>query len=661
MIRKTGLVLLMIAVLAGLAAPAPAQEKIVSVKVIPPVESLRPGETQPLTIEITVAAPYHINAEIPSEDYLIGTAVTFVPRPGLTFGKVVFPKAETRRLSFSQNPLAVYAGTVKVTADVTLDKSFKGGEATIEGSVSYQACNDQSCLPPEDAAFSKTLPVVGAESQKSVAPTPPAKAQPKPSSIGPFESAEPYAAAVSPGASAPKEPAENPTAPAAGEKIPAPKAQAPASEGSRKTPAPFEGKGLPLIFGLVFLGGLGLNLTPCVYPLIPITISYFGGQAQGKRGGIVAHAFFYVLGMAVTYSALGVLAALAGSLFGAALQYPPVLVFIALVMVGLALSMFDVYELRMPAFLNRLAGSQQKGYFGTLIMGLTVGIVAAPCIGPFVLGLLTYVGDRGSIILGFSLFFVLALGLGLPFLFLGIFSGSLSRLPRSGVWMVWVRKIFGFILLAMAVYFLKPLLPSSLFYSLALALTMLVGGFYLGWLEPSASPGKAFRYLRTWVGIVFFGAALVLAAGGVKGYLDTAISERFGQGGGTAGGPAAGAIAWAPYSEAKVAGAVSAGTPVFIDSYADWCIPCKEMDSRTFNQPEVIAASRGFVMLKADLTRRSDPVNAFYKKYGVKGVPTLIFLRPDGTEIVELRGTGFESKDVFLEKMKRAQGLSRRD
>ncbi len=661
MSRKAGLALLIISVLTGLAAVAQAQEKIVSVKVVAPVESLKPGETYPLAIEITIAAPYHINAEIPSEDYLIGTAVTFVPRHGLTFGKAVFPKAETRKLSFSQNPLAVYAGTVTVTVDVTLDKSFQGGEATIEGTVSYQACNDQSCLPPEDAAFTRTLPVAGTEGQKTTTSSAPKEAGPKPGAEGPIESAGPRAAVVSPEAPLKKETLEKPTTAGTGEEVPAPKAQAPASEGARKTPAPFEGKGLPLIFGLVFLGGLGLNLTPCVYPLIPITISYFGGQAQGKRGGVVAHAFFYVLGMAVTYSALGVIAAFAGSLFGAALQYPPVLIFIALVMVGLALSMFDVYELRLPAFLNRLAGSQQKGYFGTLIMGLTVGIVAAPCIGPFVLGLLTYVGDRGSVVLGFSLFFVLALGLGLPFLFLGIFSGSLSRLPRSGVWMVWVRKIFGFILLAMAVYFLKPLFPSSLFYSLALALTMLVAGFYLGWLEPSVSAGKAFRYLRTWVAIVCFGAALVFAAGGVKSYLDTAIAERFGQGGGTPGGPGAGAIAWTPYSEAKVAEAVSAGTPVFIDSYADWCIPCKEMDSRTFNQPEVIAASRGFVMLKADLTRRSDPVNAFYKKYGVKGVPTLIFLRPDGTEVVELRGTGFEPKDVFLEKMKRAQQLSRKD
>jgi thiol:disulfide interchange protein DsbD len=310
--------------------------------------------------------------------------------------------------------------------------------------------------------------------------------------------------------------------------------------------------------------------------------------------------------------------------------------------------MFDVYELRLPAFLNRLAGGSQKGYLGTLLMGLTVGIVAAPCIGPFVLGLLTYVGNRGSVLLGFSLFFVLALGLGIPFLILGLFSGSLTKLPRSGAWMVWVRKIFGFILIAMAVYFLKPLFPSSLLYHLALALIMLIAGFYLAWLEPTQTPGQAFRAVRTLVGTVFFGLALVIATSGVQGYLDEALASK-----GT--GIPAEAIAWSAYSEEKLAEASRGGRPVFIDSFADWCIPCKELDKLTFSHPEVIAASRGFVMLKADLTSNKDEsVSAFSKKFRVKGVPTLIFLKPDGTEIEELRVTGFEPEDVFLPKMKRA-------
>ena len=414
----------------------------------------------------------------------------------------------------------------------------------------------------------------------------------------------------------------------------------------------FEGKALLPLFLLVFLGGLALNLTPCVYPLIPITISYFGGQAEGKKGGTAIHAGLYVIGMAATYSVLGSIAAFTGSLFGAALQYPAVLLFIAAILVLLSLSMFDVYELRMPAFLNRLAGGSQRGYLGTFFMGLTVGIVAAPCIGPFVLGLLTYVGNRGSVLLGFSLFFVLALGLGVPFLFLGMFSGSLSKLPRSGAWMVWVRKIFGFILLAMAVYFLKTLFPTALLYHLALAMILFVAGLYLAWLEPTQTPGKAFRAVRTVVGIVFFGAALLIASSGIQAHLDEAA-------GAGSGGPSANAIAWEAYSEAKLADALSAGRPVFIDSFADWCIPCKEMDKRTFSRPEVIELSREFAMLKADLTSRKDPgVGEFYEKYRIKGVPTLIFIKPDGTEMAELRGAGFEPKDVFLAKMKRALVIS---
>jgi thiol:disulfide interchange protein DsbD len=282
---------------------------------------------------------------------------------------------------------------------------------------------------------------------------------------------------------------------------------------------------------------------------------------------------------------------------------------------------------------------------------LTVGIVAAPCIGPFVLGLLTYVGNRGNVVLGFSLFFVLALGLGVPFLILGIFSGSLNKLPRSGAWMVWVRKIFGFILIAMAAYFLKTLFPNVLFYQFTLALIMLVAGIYMGWIEPTKTAGKAFPYIRVLIGILFLVLALISAVQGVEEYLDETIAAKTA----ASGGLAADVVAWQLYSEEALAEAIKAGKPVFIDSFADWCIPCKELDKRTFNQPEVVAASRHFVMLKTDLTSGSDPnVKAFYKKYAVRGVPTLLFLKPDGTEISELRGTGFETKDVFLGKMNKA-------
>jgi thiol:disulfide interchange protein DsbD len=184
--------------------------------------------------------------------------------------------------------------------------------------------------------------------------------------------------------------------------------------------AAYESRG----WGWMFLGAFGFgfitSLTPCVYPMIPITVSYFGGQTRGRPRQTAGFALLYLLGMATMYSALGLVAAFTGSLFGAALQNKFVLIVIALVMIGLAMSMFGYYEIRIPEKLAGVAGTAKQGRMGSFLMGLTVGIVAAPCIGPFVLGLLTFVGEQGSLVLGFSLFFVLALGLGLPFVVLAM-------------------------------------------------------------------------------------------------------------------------------------------------------------------------------------------------------------------------------------------------
>jgi thiol:disulfide interchange protein DsbD len=657
----------------GFAAFGQTQDDIVLVKVIPSAEIFRAGQTAPVTLELTIRPPFHINSDQPSGEDFIGTTVAFKAQPGVSYGRAKFPRPVIRKLDFFDGPLSVFEGVIKITFDVTVAADFAGAEWTIEGTVGYQACDNQTCLPPKDVPFSKTVKVEAGRPETPPASVVDTKFQGAPSAAEKAKTGTPAVNQIQkpetkPQAALTAGPApatrdallkENVQEPATGVKkiaaVPSADATpAPSSPASGKE-APFEGKGLPVIFVLVFLGGLGLTLTPCVYPIIPITISYFGGQAEGKKGGVILHAILYVLGMAMTYSILGVIAAFTGGLFGAALTYPAVLVAIALVMIALSLSMFDVYEFRMPAFLNKLAGGNQKGYFGTILMGLTVGIVAAPCIGPFVLGLLTYVGNRGDVLLGFSLFFVLALGLGVPFLILGIFSGTLNKLPRSGAWMVWVRKIFGFILLAMAAYFLKTLFPNTLFYHFTLALIMLIGGITMGWIEPTKTSGKVFPTIRVLIGVIFLLLALIFAVRGVEEYFDETIAAKTA----ASGGLAAGVIAWQPYSEDAVSEAVKAGKPVFIDSFADWCIPCKELDKMTFNQAEVVAASRYFIMLKSDLTSGSDEkVKAFSKKFNVRGVPTLLFLKPDGTEIEELRGTGFESKDVFLGKMKKALAQS---
>ena len=180
----------------------------------------------------------------------------------------------------------------------------------------------------------------------------------------------------------------------------------------------------------VFAGGLALNLTPCVYPLIPITVSYFGGRAGQGRGKLAVHGLLYLGGLSVTNSVLGVVAALTGSLMGSALQNPIVLVVVAGVLVLFATSLFGFWELQLPQSLTSAASKSYAGYFGTLFMGLTLGVVAAPCLGPFVLGLLTWVASMGSPWLGFLIFFTLSLGLGVPLFVPGHVLRQPGKAPR---------------------------------------------------------------------------------------------------------------------------------------------------------------------------------------------------------------------------------------
>jgi len=634
----------MLMIVMTLAVPAPlgAQNKdeIIAVTILSSVAKLRPGAENQIALEISIAAPFHINSDQPSDENMIPTSVGFSGPEGVTFGTPKFPAAQSKFLSFSATPLEVYEGTIRVFTTVKLLQGFSEKEIALAGRLGYQACDDKACLPPAELEFKQIFPVAGEGETVSeingaiFSPPAQAKLATELDRVGPGQAKS--EASISESASSQK----------TGE------AAAP-EEGAFSSMV--EDRGLFLTFLLIFLGGLGLNLTPCVYPLIPVTIGYFGGQAGGRKGGTVTHALLYVLGMALTYSALGLVAALTGSLFGGAMQNPLVLIAVAAVMVGLALSMFNLYEFRLPSSLTRLAGGSQKGYLGAVLMGLTVGIVAAPCIGPFVLGLLTYVGERGDALLGFLMFFVLALGLGLPFLFLAIFSGSIDRLPRSGVWMVWVRTIFGFVLLGMAVYFLRPLFPTTLAYHLTLALILFVGGIYMAWIEPTKIGGKLFPIIRQVVGILFFGAALVVASGGIQGYIQERVGEAVLPGESGTSGAATAGIRWSAYSEENLAQAAGQSKPVLIDFYADWCIPCKELDKLTFPQPEVVEMSRKFVMLKVDLTSSRDPESErLKKKYQIKGVPTLVLLKADGSEAADLRIVGFIKKEKLLIHMEQA-------
>jgi thiol:disulfide interchange protein DsbD len=401
--------------------------------------------------------------------------------------------------------------------------------------------------------------------------------------------------------------------------------------GETKTPGPLSGWALVWTLLGIFLGGMALNLTPCVYPLIPITVSYFGGKSGLGHGRLAVHGLLYLAGLALTNSILGVVAALTGGLMGSLLQNPLVLLTVAAVLVAFATSLFGFWELRLPAGLTQAASKSYAGYFGSLFMGLTLGVVAAPCIGPFVLGLLTWVASLGSPWLGFLIFFTLSLGLGLPLFILAMFSGSLEKLPRSGEWMLWVRKLMGWVLVGMAAYFIKPLLPESISVFL-LAAVALAAALHLGWLDRTTATFRGFEWLKT-------GAALTGVV--IATFLFGSWALR---------GPG---VTWQPYSDQLLAEARQAQKPVIIDFYATWCTPCRALDELTFHQREVVdKANRDFVMIKVDLTQKGNPEHErLLGRYGVKGVPTVIFLDNQGREYHNLRLLDFLPAEQMLSRM----------
>ncbi|MFL5274584.1 MAG: protein-disulfide reductase DsbD family protein [Anaeromyxobacteraceae bacterium] len=408
-------------------------------------------------------------------------------------------------------------------------------------------------------------------------------------------------------------------------------------------------QGSLVAFAIAFAGGVLTSLTPCVYPLIPITVSIFGARSSKSRGQAMALSGLYVLGIAATYSALGASAALTGKAFGTVMQNGWVLALVAAVFLVMAASMFGAFELQLPASLQaKLSAVGGAGYAGALAMGLVAGLIAAPCTGPVLAAALAFVATKGSVPYGVAIMFAYALGIGLLFFVIGAFSVSL---PKSGAWMETVKSLFGVALLAMALVYLKDAFPGvkSIFSAspaAALAAAALAAlGVLLGALTRSFHEAK--DRLPKAAGVALVALGIVYATGVGNARARSAAADE--------------GIAWLVNQEvAGLALARAEKKPVVIDFWGDWCAACKELDHTAWSDPRVQDELRRFVAVKMDnsIDKMDDPkiaaaVDAAMAKYGILGQPTVIFIDANGRELPgPARVTSVIGADEMLAKLR---------
>lgn len=413
-----------------------------------------------------------------------------------------------------------------------------------------------------------------------------------------------------------------------------------------------------LIIAGFFGFGLLLSLTPCVLPMIPILSSIIVGSKSSGRAHSFNLSLAYTLGMALTYTLIGVAAGLSGQLISIALQNAWVLSAAALVLILLALSMFGFYELRLPGALeermvnvtNRIQGGRLLGVF---VMGALSALIMSPCVAAPLAGALLYISQTHDVLLGGVALFALAIGMGVPLLLIGASAGTL--LPKVGPWMVAVRNFFGVLLLALALWLISPLLPAALVMALW-AVLLIMPAIYMHALD--SLPAYASRWKRFWKGIavimLIIGVALLIGAlAGAKSPWQP-----------LAGWQAAGISTEKnslPFMRVNNLAELeqqiqrAAGRTVMLDFYADWCVACKEYEHYTFSDPRVQQRLQNTVLLQADVTRNSADDKALMQRFALFGPPGIIFFDREGREIRHMKVIGYQKADEFLNTLDQLQ------
>ncbi len=575
------------------------------------------------------------------------SSVTVTDAGGLTLGEAVFPRghvkfdkvSETEREIFEENFVVHVAG--KAGEGVT-------GGRDVKLEIKWQGCNkpDNYCLFPETREATCSVQVgAGAPAAGGDGDAPGDAGEGEPGEVPDDEGEiEAVAAADTPegsaAAAAPQDATRSQAAVAAACGGSAGAAGAGATgivawvEGVL---AGGEGGSFLAFLALVFLGGLASSLTPCVYPMIPITISVIGASADQGKAKSFSLAVTYVLGIAATYTALGVFAAYSGSLFGGMMQNPWVIGGVAVVFFALAAAMFGFYEFALPSSVTTKASMiGGGGYGGAFIVGTVAGVVAAPCTGPIVALLLVKIASDYTLLQGVMIMLAFSLGLGQIFLVIGTFAGILGSLPRSGGWMVEVKHVFGVVMVGVGVWYLGQILPAGVMTVLWVGFVLLAAFELAGRVEAIKGPRNLGRVA----------AAVVLLVVGLSLALRPApeLPEELVEAG----------VTWGSNHDDGATLASQAGKPMIVDFTADWCAACKELEHFTYTDPAVVSCAAEFVPVMIDGTEKTPEFERLRKKYKVRGLPAVYFVCPEGDVVSELTLKGFEPADQFLNKMNKA-------
>jgi thiol:disulfide interchange protein DsbD len=420
---------------------------------------------------------------------------------------------------------------------------------------------------------------------------------------------------------------------------------APADTESGRIESSLKGGKLLVIMPLFLLLGLGLAFTPCVLPMVPILSSIIVGEGtKVSRGRGFLLSVTYALGMALVYTALGVAAGLAGEGLAATLQNPWVLSAFALLMVLMSLSMFGFYELQLPAaFQTRLtqaSGQQSAGkLIGVFVMGAISALIVGPCVAAPLAGALVYISQTRDVVVGGSALFAMAVGMSVPLVLVGISAGSL--LPRAGAWMESVKRFFGVLMLAVALWMVAPVMP-ALAQILGWAALGIGYGAYLLWGKSSAWFAKAF-------GVVFMVCGVVQLVGGISGGRD--VLAPLAHLGGAQQSAHTQFVRVKSVAELDAALAQTNGKPALLDFYADWCVSCKEMEKLTFTDPRVQARFGEMILLQIDVTANNADDKAMLKRFNLFGPPGIILFDGQGQEVPRGRVIGYQNADKFLQSL----------